>query len=306
MSDPLYDQAGIANLSIGGVQFQPILPDLWHIPLRDSAYRAFINTPDAGTEDTFSVKIMLADDCSKMRKPGRALFKGTGSWTAHREESGVRFVFRNADSGRVTHDVLLPAQGREILATCARTVFAADVEHRELVNVLHYPVDQLMLMTLLASRKGLIAHAAGVEIDGNGYALCGVSGAGKTTVARQLAAESVRLLSDDRVVLRLQNNGWHIYGTPWPGEGGMALNIGVPLRAIVLLEQGDRTEARRIPAAEGARRLLPVLSIPWFSAKHRDEALAALDRLCRDVPSGAMRFALNAPLLGALQSTSVW
>ncbi len=49
---------------------------------------------------------------------------------------------------------------------------------------------------------GLLAHAAGVELNGRGMAIAGFSGMGKSTLALQLMNRGCRFVSNDRLVIR--------------------------------------------------------------------------------------------------------
>jgi HprK-related kinase B len=51
-------------------------------------------------------------------------------------------------------------------------------------------------------RGGVLAHAAGVELNGKGLALAGLSGMGKSTLALQLTGRGCRFVSNDRLVIR--------------------------------------------------------------------------------------------------------
>jgi len=59
----------------------------------------------------------------------------------------------------------------------------------------------ILMQTLPREANGLLLHAAGIVLDGQGYVFTGPSAAGKTTVAR-LAAGYAEVLSDENVVVR--------------------------------------------------------------------------------------------------------
>lgn len=87
---------------------------------------------------------------------------------------------------------------------------------------------------------GILLHSAGVIHNEHGYALFGPSGAGKSTTAR-LSADSSEILSDDLVIIRIDNGHSQIYGVPFKGDFSDAprANQNAPLRAIFRLRQGD-------------------------------------------------------------------
>ena len=60
-------------------------------------------------------------------------------------------------------------------------------------------------------------HCAGVVSGGRAVLICGVSGAGKTTLAYACARSGLQVLSDDVVHLRIDpaSNGLRLWGKPW-------------------------------------------------------------------------------------------
>jgi len=60
-------------------------------------------------------------------------------------------------------------------------------------------------------------HCSGVVSGGRGVLICGVSGAGKTTLAYACARTGLQVLSDDVVHLRIDptNNQLRLWGRPW-------------------------------------------------------------------------------------------
>jgi hypothetical protein len=154
-----------------------------------------------------------------------------------------------------------------------------------LSNPVSYPLDQILLMYILARRHGALLHAAGIDINGKGYIFPGKSGAGKSTITRQFAAlGDTGLLSDDRIVVRKIEGGFKAYGTPWPGEAGIALNKSVPLAGIFFINHGSANRIREITPKEALARLLPVTSIPWYDREVMDRILTFCEDLISSVP----------------------
>lgn len=222
--------------------------------------------------------------------PGSRLTFDTGSaWSAHAIDGGDRAIVMALPSAR--DQPLLSARFDPGL-TRVRVVCSPGllVEGR-LFNPVRYPLDQLLMMHRLACEGGLIVHCALIEWGGAVVICPGVSGAGKTTLTRQLAAPDFRVLSDDRAVIRRSDDGYRAHGTPWPGEGGFAVNRGLPLIGIGFIRQGDEPLTERISQAQAIRRLVRVASLPLFDRVDSDRAFAGLADLCGRVPS----FLLSVP-----------
>ena len=149
-----------------------------------------------------------------------------------------------------------------------------------------YPVDQVLLMYYLASRQGLLVHAAGLAADGRALIFPGVSGAGKSTLARQFLAHGrSSLLSDDRIIVRLLDGVYQAFGTPWPGDAGVAVNASAPLAAILFPARGDETRIRELSPQSALDRLLPATSMLWFEQELLSSQLETCERLLGDVPA---------------------
>ena len=161
---------------------------------------------------------------------------------------------------------------------------------RQMPPLLH-PVDRVLFMGVLAHRNAFIVHSCGWSCNGKSVLFPGVSGAGKTTLCRQLmAAGQGRILSDDRVVLREGPDGFRACGTPWPGDAKQARNESAPLAALGFIEQAPEHRLTPIPPAEALRRLMEAASIPWYSSALRDLVLPLVERLVSTVPAYRVGF----------------
>ncbi len=164
-------------------------------------------------------------------------------------------------------------------------------ENSVITNPVNYPLDQILLMHFLATRDGVLIHSAGAEIDGKGCIFPGKSGAGKSTISRQLAQLAMaNLLSDDRMIIRKTKRGYRAYGTPWPGDAGIAENKEVPLFGIFFIKHGNDNRIREISPKEAIERFFSVTSIPWYDKEMMQVALTTLERLAFNVPSYEFSF----------------
>ena len=175
---------------------------------------------------------------------------------------------------------------------CSKELFVASGKSMLARNIVQYPLDQLLMIHVAAARSAaLLLHAAGGSIDGNGLLFAGQSGSGKSTVSRLLGnSNKARFLSDDRVMLRRFGNKLSMYGTPWPGDAGVAINESVPLKAICFLRHGDDTSLRPLKPEEVLQRLLPVASIPWYESELAGKALDLCEFLIEHYPAYELSF----------------
>ena len=109
---------------------------------------------------------------------------------------------------------------------------------------------------VLAREGGVLLHAASAVRNGRAFVFSGVSGAGKTTLAR-LAPPDADVLTDEISYVRKEAGGYYAYGTPFAGElARVGANLRAPLDTIYLLAQGAENRVSDVGKAEAARGIL--------------------------------------------------
>ena len=245
-----------------------------------ASYRPFLFSDSGGTA---AARFVLgAED----RHPAAARFQSTyaaGSWSLGTVDGRTGYRF-HADQNR-PYLWAEPDAGFRVVE-----VWQEPDGRRQMPPLLH-PVDRVLFMGVLAHRNAFIVHSCGWSCHGKSVLFPGVSGAGKTTLCRQLmAAGQGRILSDDRVVLREGPEGFRACGTPWPGDAKQARNESAPLAALGFIEQAPEHRLTPIPPAEALRRLMEAASIPWYSSDLRDLVLPLVERLVSTVPAYRVGF----------------
>jgi hypothetical protein len=269
----------------------------------DAPYRSFVHSelPARAPADAVSVRFSVIPSPSS---DGRTIFSSSASWTILAEDGRRAFLFRQPDGEPLYVARFRPGEP-EVSVLCSSRL----VEPRAHTAVLHspfrYPLDQVVSMYLL-NERGLTVHAAGALVGGKGIVLAGVSGAGKTTISRLGAGRpGWEPLSDDRVIVRLDNDGASgatVYGTPWAGEGAVAENRSSPLEWLVFLAQGRRNFVERLEPGQALTRLLKTASVPWFDQEYLAGALDACGRLVREVPAAQLTFLPDDGAVDAIEA----
>jgi len=117
-------------------------------------------------------------------------------------------------------------------------------------------VIRIVHSLLLAAQGGFLVHAASALRGGQGFLFAGVSGAGKTTLAR-LAPPDATVLTDEISYVRQDGDGYRAYGTPFAGElARVGENVSAPLAELYLLEQGPDNRIEPLEPLPAARALM--------------------------------------------------
>lgn len=150
---------------------------------------------------------------------------------------------------------------------------------------IQYPAGYLETLAIyrklcgaLASRNVMLMHGSVIAVDGQGYLFTAASGTGKSThvrLWRKRFGDRAVMVNDDKPLIRVakEENGPDeankpngsdgtngvkviVYGTPWDGKHHLSNNIAVPLKAICILERGEKNEIHKISPFEAFPMLI--------------------------------------------------
>ncbi len=220
------------------------------------------------------------------------------SWQPVFDSTGVWRLFRQGD--RLAIGLYSPVYGpRPYQVTVVSSDFltgsimtsATCFRRSEIPFPLRYPLAEVLMIHLLAQGRGILLHACAVKDGEQGILFSGVSGAGKSTTAWLWENQpGAILLSDDRVILHRQANGFNIYGTPWHGDARAAAQVSAPLEKIFILRHATKNYITPLSSADLATRLL-VRAFPTFwDPAGMAFSLQLLDELSQAVPGYELGF----------------
>ncbi len=282
-------------LSIGGVTFRIVSGD-----------PRLAASPESDALHAFSVDHVRADvhvhagwTDSAPRIDGEMVFDSGGTWRLLRADGRFVFTFRSATGGDAPYKV----------ARFNDTFTQGDVRlHRPHFSAatatypLEYPLDELVMIHLLAQGKGIELHGCAlVDERRRAFVFPGQSGAGKSTLARLWAGRrDVTLLSDERVVVRTDGDRLIVYGTPWHGDAMLASPESGELAAVFFLKHHPTHAVAPVAAAVAAARLLACAFLPFHDPAAVDNTAAAAAQIARAVPCHELRFAPERSVVDVL------
>ncbi|MFT5173284.1 MAG: hypothetical protein ACI8W7_001458 [Gammaproteobacteria bacterium] len=288
------------NLTIAGARLQFHGSNGLHLVPTEFEYPPFLG--EHAFDRIVTVDVSIADGAAPAAD--QVLFDSADGWLLMRHDDTycARMPVRSADGSYGAQD-LWRLSWQQPLRHAYAHVHSDLVQDCAVRHFAQYPLDQIMLTTLLASEGALLVHACGGVTLAGGIAFAGVSGAGKSTLTRLLGdAPRSRFFSDDRLFIR-RNDGldgavntrpsearYQLHGTPWAGDAYVARNEHTTLDALCFLTQANTTRLVELTATRALERLLPVATLPWFDAHTIGHALDACAALVENVPCYELLF----------------
>lgn len=129
-------------------------------------------------------------------------------------------------------------------------------------------------------RGGFFLHCSCVKYHDRAIIFTAPSGTGKSTHAAlwmKHFGDGVEMINDDKPLVREEEDGFVIYGTPWRGKHGRGKNTSAPIGAVFFLEQAPENAAKKLDNITALTLLMQQTVIP----QSKDDTAALLDMLGR-------------------------
>jgi len=220
-------------------------------------------------------------------KLGEKIFDTGTTWAFY--QNNGKYILKTSSKAVILEsdfksgDIYIRAQGRK----------------RKVEYPLNYPLGEVLMINLLAQKRGVMIHSCGVSNKGHGLLFAGISQMGKSTIANlwksQMANgksqnERVSILSDDRIIIRKRNGQFWIYGTPWHGDAKVHSPERAPLGKIFFLKHAKKNSIKKIEPLEAASRLI-VCSFPTlWDKKGMEFTLNFCAELAQKIPCYELGF----------------
>jgi len=130
---------------------------------------------------------------------------------------------------------------------------------------LEFIAVQRKITEVLFEYDTVLFHGSVIAVDGAAYLFTATSGTGKSThtrLWREYLGERAVMVNDDKPFLSVSDGQVIAHGSPWNGKHRLGANISVPLRAICILERGEKNEIEKISAASALKMLIQQSSRP--------------------------------------------
>ena len=148
--------------------------------------------------------------------------------------------------------------------------------------------NALMLMYAFAAadKSTLLIHASVIKNSGRGYLFLGKSGTGKSTHSnlwlKHIAGSE--LLNDDNPVVKIEEGGVSVYGSPWSGKTPCYKNDSALIGAFVQIKQEPENHIHREQPLQAFAVLLPSMSTMKWDKRVYGSICDSVGRLIEQVP----------------------
>lgn len=162
--------------------------------------------------------------------------------------------------------------------------------------------DQILFSKLLCDRNGLIIHANGFNINGNGILLTGKSGAGKSTLSNMLKKNHFQILCDDRMFIKKDMGIYRIYGSWCHGSVPDISKTSAPLKGIFFLKQSTKNFIDPIDNRKTAStNLIKAMVRPFLAKDDWVKTLSTVNKLVQNVDFYYSHFDLTGDICPVLE-----
>lgn len=146
-------------------------------------------------------------------------------------------------------------------------------------------LSMLAFQSRFCLSDGIFMHGAVVELQGRAVVFTGSSGVGKSTQAALWKKHfGARILNGDKAFLQCGSHEIRAFGSPWSGSSPDFLNASAPLQAVVVLQQANENQIRRLSIPESLSLFATHCYYPYWDAALVERTMASLDRLLVQIP----------------------
>jgi hypothetical protein len=250
--------------------------------LANNPYQGFI------TKDNADVRLQIQRGSLAKDNGENILFDTTGVWTLAQKNG--RYILRTTSGTAVLDSRLRSGE-----------IYSAEDPGKDFA--LSYPLDEILMINLLAQGRGILVHACGIIQQGHGLLFIGSSGAGKSTTANLWKNEKETvILSDDRIIIRKIDSQYWMYGTPWHGDAKLASPARVPLERIYFLQHAPENKIQELRPLNTVSRLMTCSFPPFWDKEGLDFTLRFCTELAQSIPSCKLGFVPDKRVLDLIRT----
>ena len=269
---------------IGDFCFRLCWPEELALPENFMLFRTAAGEPE------YSYRIMLTD---RLPEP-------EGELIARRPD--IRVFFNHGLESRV-----IGVKGGDFYASYRETTErSAEIAllRREAENM-RFDVMFSSLLALerrMVQKDALILHCAYIRHQGEAILFSAPSETGKSTQADLWEKyRGSRTVNGDKALLQCVNGRWTARGWPVCGSSAICENLSTPIRAVVMLSQGQEDELRRLSPREAFTQLYSQITVNTWNRDFAGKNMALIEGLIARVPVFHLRCTISENAVRCLE-----
>ena len=152
---------------------------------------------------------------------------------------------------------------------------------------MEYPLDGLILYYLTLIKGDILIHASGINHSGRGYLFSGISGKGKSTMAKLWDNAGAKVIHDDRLIIRSNGNGYKMYNTPVYNNDEPSESL---LNKIFLIGHGKTNKIIPLSGAAAVSLIMANCIQHNWDPEIVARLLGSVSIMCKSIPAARLLF----------------
>lgn len=158
---------------------------------------------------------------------------------------------------------------------------------RDETDPLEYPLDGLILYYLTVINGDIMIHASGVNHAGHGYIFSGVSGKGKSTMAKIWDDSGAKIIHDDRLIIRNTGGVYRMFNTPIYNNDEPRESV---ISKIFIIEHGTENMLVPLKGANAVTQVMANCIQHNWGADIIARLLGSISIMCGAIPTSKLFF----------------
>ena len=247
----------------------------WLVYITDN-FSPFYIQEDAQKEQCL-FECVVCDELENIQ--GTKVYSGLEYDVIRRKDNQYIRLFKDHKEGDRVYAVLqsMPESGKAVISVLKGNEYHFDDTNN---SFFHTGWEQFLIQ-----RNRLILHASLLNTQFGGLIFSGPSGIGKSTQAELWEEyEEAEQINGDRPILYKKENVWMGYGSPYAGSSKCYVNKGVPVRAIMLLAQGEDCRIMPLRKSEAFREIFRNCTVYSWDREFVERVITLVTELVSDIP----------------------